>query len=114
MSGDSNNNKPSHLRALLRKNWILWKRSWCVSLCEILIPFAFSFILIVFKNNASTNGYPVTTYYNQPSYAFNFDGILNSNLIKDCNKEGGGLVAISPDPTTDSLAFDVNQALGKT
>ena len=69
-------------------------------------------MLIIFKNSAELEDIPTTTYFNQPSYAFNFDGALNSNLIKDCNADkGGGFVAIVPDPSTDSLAFDINQAL---
>lgn len=27
-----------HLSSLLRKNWILWKRNWFCSCCELLLP----------------------------------------------------------------------------
>ncbi len=108
------NKSSSHLRALLRKNWILWKRSWCVSLCEILIPFAFAMMLVALKQNSLTHDIPTTTYWDQPSTSFTYHGILNPSYFKDCNAEqGGGMVAIVPDPSTDTLAFDVNEALRK-
>ena len=107
-----NSNKPSHLKALLKKNWILWRRGWLISLCEILIPFLFALAMIWFRHISQVTDIPTTTYYNQPSTAAKFDATLNRGYIKNCNKrEGGGLVAIVPDPSTDSLAFDVNQAL---
>ena len=28
----------NHLSALLKKNWILWRRNLCCSICEILLP----------------------------------------------------------------------------
>lgn len=110
MGGNSKN--PSHLKALLRKNWILWKRSWCISLCEILIPFAFGIMMIALKNISSTDDIPTTVYYNNPKTSFTYNGVLNLSYFKDCNAdEGGGMVAIVPDPSTDSLAYDVNEAL---
>lgn len=36
----------AHLTALLKKNYILWKRSCCCSLCEILLPLVFIAILL--------------------------------------------------------------------
>ncbi len=112
MGGNSKN--PSHLKALLRKNWILWKRSWCISLCEILIPFAFGIMMIALKNISSTDDIPTTVYYNNPKTSFTYNGVLNPSYFKDCNAdEGGGMVAIVPEPSTDSLAYDVNEALSK-
>ena len=107
-------NKPSHLKALLRKNWILWKRSWCVSLCEILIPLIFALIMGGFRQISDLEDIPTITYYNKASTSFNFDGTLNPSYFKDCNAdENGGMVAIVPDPSTDSLTFDIDQALRK-
>ncbi len=106
--------KSSHLRALLRKNWILWKRNRCISLCEILVPFAFACLLIASKQASSPENIPTTTYWNQSSYSFDYNGALNPKYFKDCNAdEGGGAIAIVPDPSTDSLAFDINEALSK-
>ncbi len=107
-------NQPSHLRALLKKNYILWKRSWCVSLCEILIPLIFAFQIASVRSMIETYDIPTIEWYNKASRTFNFDGTLNPSYFKDCNAdENGGMVAIVPDPATDSLAFDIDQALRK-
>jgi len=104
----------SHLKALLNKNWILWKRSWCISLLEILIPVIFSLLLILLKENSSPVSVPTMTYYNQTFFSLSYDSVLNPFYFKDCKStEKGGMVAIVPDPSKDSLAFDVNQALRK-
>ena len=34
-----------HFRALMRKNWIGWRRSCCLSCLEIMIPFIFMLFL---------------------------------------------------------------------
>lgn len=110
----ANSKKPSHLRALLRKNWILWKRSWCISLWEILIPVAFGIILIASKQATSPQDIPTTTYHDKSSYSYTYDGTLNPTYFKNCNAdENGGMVAIVPDPATDTLANDINEALSK-
>ena len=107
-------NKPSHLRALLKKNWILWKRSWCVSLCEILIPLIFALMLASVRSMDPTQDIPTVEYYQKASTTFTFDGTLNPSYFKDCNAdENGGMVAIVPESSTDSLADDIDQALSK-
>jgi len=107
-----NSNKPSHLKALLKKNWILWKRSWCISLLEIAVPLLFAILMIALRQASSLTDVPTITYYDLPQTSFTYDGILNPDYFKDCNAdENGGIVAIVPDPSTDSLAFDVDQAL---
>ena len=107
-------NKPSHLKALLRKNWILWKRSWCVSLCEFLIPFIFALMIIAFKSASTTEDIPAITYYNRPSTSYVYDGTLNTAYFKNCKAdENAGLVAIVPDPSTNTLANKIDLALRK-
>ena len=106
--------QPSHLKALLRKNWILWRPNWCLSLSEILIPLIFALIMIAFRQAEGLDDIPTITYYNQPATNFTFNGVLNPSYFKDCNAdENGGIVAIVPDPANDDLAFDINQALSK-
>jgi len=108
------NNKPSHLRALLRKNWILWKRSWCVSLCEFLIPFVFALMIIAFKRAAPSEDIPTITYYNRASTSYVYDGTLNTAYFKNCLADkNAGLVAIVPDPATNTFANKIDLALRK-
>ncbi len=111
---EKSSNKPSHLRALLKKNWILWKRSWCISILEFLIPFLFAILILAFRGASPLKDIPTITYYDRAYYAPKYDGVFNKNYFKDCNDdENGGIVAIVPDPSTDSLAYDVDQALSK-
>jgi len=65
-----------------------------------------------FRQISDLEDIPTITYYNKASTSFNFDGTLNPSYFKDCNAdENGGMVAIVPDPSTDSLTFDIDQAL---
>ena len=93
-------NKPSHLKALLIKNWILWKRSWCVSLLEILLPIIFVFLTIAFRSASPTASVPETTYYSGSYLNYEFDGAAQPsdlNFIKNCHSgKNGGYVALAP------------------
>ena len=39
----------NHLKALLLKNWLLWKRNLRGSLCEILVPILLLVVLMVLR-----------------------------------------------------------------
>lgn len=41
-----------HLSALLRKNWILWKKNKFCSCLEILFPAAFCLLFFIFKGES--------------------------------------------------------------
>jgi len=108
-------NKPSHLKALLKKNWILWKRSWIISILEILIPILFAIIMYAFRQADSPEYVPETTYYDNPTTLFDYQGILDSphlKYIKDCTApENGGVVALAP--SGDSLVTELDTILSK-
>ena len=53
----------SHLKALLKKNWILFKRSKCLSCCEILIPIFLVFILVAIRKLVTIDDEPETSYF---------------------------------------------------
>jgi hypothetical protein len=38
-----------HTWALMGKNWMNWKRTWCASCCEILCPAYFMFLLVLIR-----------------------------------------------------------------
>jgi len=40
----------NHLKALLRKNYILMKRNTCGTCCEIVLPIAFAMLLVVIRS----------------------------------------------------------------
>lgn len=87
----------SHLKALLRKNYILWKRSWCCSCSEILIPALFAFLFLVFRAASPIEDLPKTTFYEKPFVYPATYSSLNQILLKPCLEfENGGKVALSP------------------
>jgi len=70
--------------------------------------------MVGFRQISKPEDIATISYYNRPSTSFKYDGTLNLDYFKDCNAdENGGMVAIVPDPSTDSLAFDIDQALRK-
>jgi len=103
----------SHLKALLRKNWILWKRSWFVSFIEIAIPVALVAIMLGIRAALPTKDIPETTYIGT-GMDITFDGTLDASglkYIKDCNAdENGGKVALAP--SGDSLISDLKTIFG--
>lgn len=108
-------NKPSHLKALLKKNWIVWKRNWCVSCLEIIVPVLFVFFLVVFKQVFPTEDIPKTDYLTTPGWLYEYDGditIADSQYFKDClATNNGGVVALAP--SGNSLLTDLKPLIGK-
>lgn len=51
-----------HLSALLRKNWILWKKNKFCSCLEILFPAAFCLLFFIFKGESDQIDVPDTSY----------------------------------------------------
>jgi len=106
--------KPSHLRALLRKNWIIWKRSPCVSCLEILVPVLFALIIVAFRSALDPEDMPTTVYYAIPQHTFDADGTLSSaqlsRYMKNCNaNRNGGKVALAP--SSNSIIQDLDDEL---
>ena len=75
-----------HYKALMRKNWILWKRSWIASVCELLCPVALMAIMslariaVKIDHNPSTSLVSNTTIYyppvNTPNQTTNFTQVF--------------------------------------
>jgi ATP-binding cassette, subfamily A (ABC1), member 3 len=59
-------NKPNHLKALLKKNFILQKRNFLSSICEILIPIIFVAGFSILKLAISTKIELQQSYIQQP------------------------------------------------
>ena len=81
-------NNCSHFKALLKKNWILFKRSPCGSCCEIVTPIVFVLFLLavrslvtksdVLETSYITNG---TIFTKQPNIS-----VATSSIIKNSNQ----------------------------
>ena len=54
-----------HIKALLRKNWILFKRSCCCSCCEMLLPILFAFLLLIIRSRIPKTDIAQTSYIDQ-------------------------------------------------
>ncbi|CAD8082367.1 unnamed protein product [Paramecium sonneborni] len=52
----------SHLTALLRKNYILWKRNYCCSICEIILPLFFICLLLTIRAQVEIDDVPEQSY----------------------------------------------------
>lgn len=79
----------AHLKALLRKNWLLFKRNKVGSFLEIVVPIAFAFVFLIFRNAQPIVDIPKTSYYDSP--------ISSIAYWKNChNGKNGGKVALSP------------------
>lgn len=86
---------PSHLRALLTKNWILWKRNSLGSFLEFTIPILFALLFLVFRNAEPIVVVRKTSYYQSP-YVFSEPGIATP-FMKNCQSDtNGGQVALAP------------------
>jgi len=107
MTGSTN--KPSHLKALLTKNYILWRRSWCVSLFEVLLPIIFAIIPVAFRNIQEAEHIAAKSYYNDGGSYLNLqfdDVITGTDLIKGCkSNRNGGMVALAP--ASDPFVIDI-------
>ncbi|EAS03352.2 ABC transporter family protein (macronuclear) [Tetrahymena thermophila SB210] len=88
--------------ALTIKNFYLWKRDLKGTLCEVLIPVIFIFILYILKAVSSTYQVPQTSYLNEAiTLTPQWDPSLISNgiysTIKNCSDpDNGGKIGITP------------------
>ena len=99
---------PSHLRALLTKNWILWKRNSLGSFLEIAIPILFALLFLVFRNAEPIEIVRITSYTQSP-YVFSEPGIATP-FMKNCtNENNGGQVGLAP--ANDDIIKDLGAIL---
>lgn len=63
----------SQFKALFKKNFILWYRNLCGSLCEVLFPVLLGFILVFVRNVVTNDVIAAKSYVNDCSHAYYFD-----------------------------------------
>lgn len=54
-----------HYRALMRKNYTLWKRNKCGSCCEIVVPVLLALLFFVFRSATSRETIAEHSYINE-------------------------------------------------
>lgn len=74
----------SHMKALLRKNWIIWKRSWFVSLLEIAIPVLLVAIMLGIRAALPVKDIAETTYIGT-RMDITYDGTLDASDLQYIN-----------------------------
>ena len=73
-----------HLNALLKKNWILFKRSPCASCCEVAVPIIFVLFLLAVRSLVSKDQIPETSYIANQTI-FSSSPNINSDVYKSIN-----------------------------
>lgn len=98
----------THLRALLRKNWLLWKRNMVGSILELFGPIAFIFLFLVFRYAEPIVNVPETSYYQIASRFTSPE--VHTTWIKACNNDQiGGKIALAP--PDDPIILQYEQAV---
>ena len=98
----------SHLKALVRKNVILWKRNCLCSILEILVPILMVLLFKIFRDNSPPEDIPEISYYNSP-LTLQPDDSVATTLMKQCaagvNDDSGGVIGLVPsgDPLIATL-----------
>ncbi|KAL4429304.1 hypothetical protein ABPG74_002290 [Tetrahymena malaccensis] len=100
-----------HLKALLRKNWILWKRNYKSSCCEICLPIIFIFLLMALRSQISQKDLPEQSFIDNPYPVFPTVQAA-SQAFSYCNDltNGGGKVVLIPNiDITQNIAAQLQQ-----
>ncbi|CAG9334832.1 unnamed protein product [Blepharisma stoltei] len=63
-----------HYRALLYKNWILWKRKLCGSMCEWLFPIALLLVLMLIRSAVGYTDHDQASYLQKSAMTVSYDG----------------------------------------
>lgn len=74
-------NSCNHFKALLKKNWVLFKRSPCGSCCEIVTPIVFALFLIAVRSLVSKESMPETSYIEKAT-VFTKNPIIDPSLLQ--------------------------------
>jgi len=85
----------SHLRALLRKNWLIWRRNYIGVFLEVFTPVICAVLFLVFRYAEPLADIPQRTFSSSP-YQFRDISFLSS-WMKKCNADkNGGKIALAP------------------
>ena len=50
--------KTRHFRALMKKNWIIWLRTWEASVCELVCPIVLMGIMAIARKLIDPSSFP--------------------------------------------------------
>ena len=100
----------SHLKALLKKNFLLAKRNWCCTLLEIVFAAIFVFAFVLIRAADPSKDIDKASYIAEPFTFLDSYTTVQDMLVKNCwADENGGKVALSP--PGDSIVTKLNAIL---
>ena len=88
----------AQFKALLKKNFILWYRNMCGSVCEILLPVILIFIIVIVRKLVPTESIAAQSYVSRAGLAYYMEDTLKfgHNYSLDANPYKMGLYPGTP------------------
>ena len=68
----------AQFRALVRKNFILWYRNLCGSICELAYPFVLLLLLVAIKSGVENKEYAEQSYVSPAGLAYYLDSTVKT------------------------------------
>jgi len=73
----------SHLVALLKKNYMLWKRNWIFSIIEVGFPLGIACFLFLFRSEVDRFNIEEKSYVNEALYFYSHYPLTSEIIIVD-------------------------------
>lgn len=67
-----------HYKALMRKNWILWKRNLCMSICEFMCPVVLFGLILMIRQLITIKEISPESFLDEAQVIYPFDGGLQN------------------------------------
>ena len=101
-------------KALSQKNWILWKRSLCGNITEVVIPIIFIAFIVAIRRLITVDVYESQSFLTNPNYTAPIFGQRSTAInaggntfLKTC--PNGTVVALAP--SGDAFVSTLNSKL---
>ena len=95
----------SQFRALFKKNFILWRRNLCGSLCELLFPIILILLFYFIKTSVDEENKPEKSYIGDCQYSYYFDG--NDKTDADFSNSGAKWMGLCKgNPFTSCIQYE--------
>ena len=99
-------------KALSQKNWILWKRSLCGNITEIIVPIIFIAFIVVIREIVTVDNYAEQSFLSNPVFTKSIYGEGATGATRDLKLKNcwpGSIVGLVP--SGNSLVTTLNTKL---
>ncbi len=72
----------AQFRALVRKNFILWRRNLCGSICELVYPAVMLLLMVGIKSGVTNEEYSERSYLNEAGKAYYLDSTVKTTTVQ--------------------------------